>query len=638
MIFHFISVYLFFTILFTSYLAIYSFVRRRSVIISVLFVFSFFLSVYLLGYLLELNSTSKESMIFWNQVQYLTLPFLPGLWLLLALFYTKRVKKINLKVFSLIFLIPIITFILRFTNENHSLYYEALEVVIRSDQPILYLSKGPWYYIQGLYITLAIVLVFLLYSKELSRRQAIRGEQYRVMMLSSMLPLIGYFFIIQDLGGLGIDFGALFLPLSLYLVLFAVLRYDFLNIKNLAREKIFEKSLDAYFIIDEDSNLIDYNFLASQIVKDMGFRKPEEINKAALNSFQDKQKKDFIVSRGGENRHYQIKRVEIFNRFKTLSGMIIQLGDVTEQKQYEEALRISEEKYRLLTEKMSDLLWVWDLSSKKMRFVSSSVTNFCGYEVEEFLNKSLKELLTTSSYQELKSKISQRLIGFRKGEDKDFTDEIEQVCKNGEIIFTEIKSRFIYNKSLEIIEYMGVSRNITAQKEAQKQLIEMATIDSLTNLYNRRHFMDLAQKEFQRSQRSGNVFSLMVMDIDNFKNINDQYGHGGGDEVLQNLGQKMKSFFRSSDIIGRIGGEEFAVILVDTSLDAAYSVAEQFRKKIKQNFVAFKGEKIFYTLSIGLLAYQNALISFDRMMQLADQGLYQAKRAGKDLTVKQEII
>lgn len=637
MIIRVIAIYLFLSILFTSYLAAYSLARGRTKIIRVLLCFSFFLCVYLFGYLLELNSKSLENMVFWNQIQYLTLPFLPGLWLLFSLLYTRRVKDLTLPVLGSIFFIPAITFFLRFTNEYHLLFYSSLEINIRSGQPILFLGKGPWYLIHGVYIIIALVLVVLFYGQEFFKVEALRRKRYRIITIASILPLLGYLLLLLGVGNLGVDFGAILLPVSLFLLVFAVLKYDFLDLMTLAREKAFESSLDAYFLLDEENNLIDYNAVAATIMKDRGTVESKTLDENLLTTFQENREGDIRITQGEGVSHYHMKKVEILDQFKTPAGTIVQLGDITQRKQYEEALRLSEAKYRLLTEKMSDLLWVLDLHTETMRYVSPSVFNFCGYTVEGFLEKSLKEILTPASYQNLKREMTHRLSDFKRGIDEDYTDEIEQICNDGAIIITEVKGCIIYNQATDRLEYMGVSRDVTEQRLAQKKLLEMATMDSLTNLYNRRHFLDLAQKEFQRSQRYGGSFALLIMDVDSFKKVNDRYGHGGGDIVLKSLGQRIQSFFRSSDITGRIGGEEFAVLLVNTSLEVAHSIAERFRKTIQKSSVLFEGEEICCTISIGVTAYNQGLSSFDQLMQLADKGLYKAKRGGKDCSIKQTL-
>jgi diguanylate cyclase (GGDEF)-like protein len=122
--------------------------------------------------------------------------------------------------------------------------------------------------------------------------------------------------------------------------------------------------------------------------------------------------------------------------------------------------------------------------------------------------------------------------------------------------------------------------DVTAQKNLEEQLRALATKDSLTGSANRRHFVELAQRERERSLRSGSPLSLCMFDADHFKNINDQYGHVAGDHVLSAIAQAAGSALRKSDVLGRLGGEEFGILLPDTNLSGAVTLAERVRAAV----------------------------------------------------------
>ncbi len=132
-------------------------------------------------------------------------------------------------------------------------------------------------------------------------------------------------------------------------------------------------------------------------------------------------------------------------------------------------------------------------------------------------------------------------------------------------------------------------RDVTEERKIREELKVLATTDSLSGLYNhnRAEFMSLAQREFARAKRHNGELSLLMMDLDSFKNINDTFGHAVGDEVIREIGNTIKNSFRKTDIVGRIGGDEFAVLLKNTSLKEAKKAAEQFRKTVA-------GDKVIY--------------------------------------------
>ncbi len=167
-----------------------------------------------------------------------------------------------------------------------------------------------------------------------------------------------------------------------------------------------------------------------------------------------------------------------------------------------------------------------------------------------------------------------------------------------------------------------------------EQVKEKAQRDELTGLLNRHYFFELAEKELYRSTRYGHSLSVIMLDIDYFKEVNDRYGHLSGDEVLRTLAKRMQERLRKTDIIGRFGGEEFIVILPETSLNDAINVAEDLRRSVEEEpFKLKSGEKLSVTISVGITTYQETMKSIDELIEVADQALYEAKRTGRNRVI-----
>jgi diguanylate cyclase (GGDEF)-like protein/PAS domain S-box-containing protein len=165
---------------------------------------------------------------------------------------------------------------------------------------------------------------------------------------------------------------------------------------------------------------------------------------------------------------------------------------------------------------------------------------------------------------------------------------------------------------------------------ASAQLHRMATVDTLTGLPNRRHFFDLARRELARVRRKRQPLAAFMIDIDHFKRINDTYGHAGGDVVLRSLAGRIAECMRGTDICGRLGGEEFAILLPDTDREKATLVAERLRHRVAAQPVNLGTDKACAaTLSIGVTQYRDG-DDLDRMLLRADQALYAAKNGGRD--------
>lgn len=163
-----------------------------------------------------------------------------------------------------------------------------------------------------------------------------------------------------------------------------------------------------------------------------------------------------------------------------------------------------------------------------------------------------------------------------------------------------------------------------------EKMERMAIIDMLTGLYNRRHILELAEREYERYQRYNSSFSIIMMDLDHFKTINDRHGHQAGDLVLQQLSEIFGSTLRKMDIPGRMGGEEFIVILPETDLRQAGRVAERIRAKIESTPFNFEGQTLRVTASFGVAAMASSISSLQELVSVADKYMYKAKDSGRN--------
>lgn len=167
---------------------------------------------------------------------------------------------------------------------------------------------------------------------------------------------------------------------------------------------------------------------------------------------------------------------------------------------------------------------------------------------------------------------------------------------------------------------------------AKDKFESLAKIDPLTTLNNRRAFFDQGKQLISYCERSQHPVSAIVLDADHFKQINDHYGHAVGDAALQNLASIISSTLRKSDVVGRLGGEEFGVLLPDTAIDAAIALADKLRQAIAEAPVSFQGRQIPLTVSLGV---SSGAYDADVLLQRADAALYRAKRQGRNCVVSQ---
>jgi diguanylate cyclase (GGDEF)-like protein len=182
-------------------------------------------------------------------------------------------------------------------------------------------------------------------------------------------------------------------------------------------------------------------------------------------------------------------------------------------------------------------------------------------------------------------------------------------------------------------ELYCVDVDLTEQKRLETRLREQATTDELTGLANRRYFMERARTELQRVRRHGGNAAVLLIDIDYFKRVNDTYGHAAGDQVLITLARRLTERVRDADLVSRLGGEEFALLLPRTSVEAAAQLAERLRVENGAEPYLVDGVTIEVTFSVGVAATTSTTCDVETLLREADRALYEAKNAGRDRVV-----
>lgn len=169
-------------------------------------------------------------------------------------------------------------------------------------------------------------------------------------------------------------------------------------------------------------------------------------------------------------------------------------------------------------------------------------------------------------------------------------------------------------------------RSATLYAEVEK----MALTDPLTELYNRRGFFDLGMREFERALRYGHPLACIMIDIDLLKAVNDTYGHAAGDQVLIAIARQFRLTLRKTDIFGRFGGDEFAILLPETALDAAQEIADRLRENVARNQISFQGARVTLSISLGVAALEQEIDTLDALISRADEALLIAKHSGRN--------
>jgi diguanylate cyclase (GGDEF)-like protein/PAS domain S-box-containing protein len=327
----------------------------------------------------------------------------------------------------------------------------------------------------------------------------------------------------------------------------------------------------------------------------------------------------FLVIGGGLFLFFNKYIGGIQNRL--ISSRIKLRSEIEVRRQSEEALAASEKRFRSLFEESKDAIVSTDKEG------NLSMVNPAGMELFGLADLKTESINFQDLYVDpaMARRFSAAIV--EQGYIRDFG--VELCGKDGKAMDCLMTFTTKLSDDGALIGFEGIVRDVTPYKRMEEELRRLATIDSLTGINNRHNFQDLTLKEMNRSKRYGHPFALIMLDIDHFKKVNDTYGHSVGDQVLIEFCDTCLKALRESDFMGRQGGEEFAVALVECDAEAAVIVAERIRKAIASHTVTSGNKEIRFTVSIGVTRmWQDC--DLNSMLECADKALYKAKENGRN--------
>lgn len=297
-----------------------------------------------------------------------------------------------------------------------------------------------------------------------------------------------------------------------------------------------------------------------------------------------------------------------------------------------ERLIASENRFKQLVENIKEVFWIHDYDLNKILYISPMYEKIWGNSCSSLYKH--PHSLIQSIYQEDQERVN---LAFEKMKtmSEDFKEEYRIVRADGAIRWIWARNFPIKNKEGIIYRVVGIAEDITVRKNLEEELLFCATKDGLTGINNRKSFFGQVEAVIETLSVSRYKSTLMMMDIDWYKSINDTYGHTTGDVVLRKFVEICSGQLRPDDIFGRIGGEEFAVFLPNTDVRVGLIVAERIRKSIENTkFSSGQLEAVIHvTVSIGVAGILNEEDAFEQALVRADQSLYKAKHYGRNQVV-----
>ena len=325
----------------------------------------------------------------------------------------------------------------------------------------------------------------------------------------------------------------------------------------------------------------------------------------------------------GEKRCYWTVKKPIHDKDGNLIGLCGISTDITEHKLIEARMAEQHQLLEIILANVDAHIYMKD-SLHRFLYVNQKVADLLGIPAEQIINRRDDEVIPAASACQL-WQLDNRV--FETGE-LQAGEEMLTDPEGNQHYYWSVKVPFLLGDGTPTL--IGISSDITELHQLKEQLHQQSVRDGLTGLYNRRFFFELCEKNLSLDMRHHLTSVLMVLDVDQFKCINDRFGHPLGDSALVHLGRVMQSVLRSEDVLARIGGDEFAILLPNTTLSAATSLAERLRLQVMQSPQPLPdGDKLVITISAGLVENGEGEL-MESLYARADQMLYQAKQSGRN--------
>ncbi len=322
----------------------------------------------------------------------------------------------------------------------------------------------------------------------------------------------------------------------------------------------------------------------------------------------------------GKTIWLQTSRIPLRNTHQEVIGVLGVYQDITEQKQANDSMRLASAIYQFGNE----AIMVTDENNLIMA-VNPAFTRITGYELTDVIGKNPRIFQSGRHKRAFYQKMWQKLLS-----EDHWQGEIWDTKKNGDIQAKWLNISVIRQSNERIYCYVAQFSDITEKKKLDELYLAQANYDELTRLPNRSLFKYQLNKEIRKSRRNGSLLSLLFLDLDHFKDINDTLGHAVGDKLLKEVSLRITKCVRETDTVARLGGDEFAVILPDVSRSRIETIAQNIIQILNEPFILDQNQvEQYISTSIGIVLYPQDGVDIESLMKHADQAMYKAKTEGR---------
>ena len=598
------------------------------------------LAVWSLTYAVHWLSGTEEARVFWLKMTFFGVVFAPVAFFILVIQFADLDAWLTKKAHAWLILLPVLSLFCLWSDPLHGIFFGDYSPIGKS----LIVRGGPWFYVTLVYLYGLICSGIVLLVRAYFRASAFYKRQMLIMLAGAMLPwLVNFLILMGWTPQPGLDLTPLAFTGTGLIFAYGFFGYRMMDLTPVGRNVLVENMDEAIVVVDTGGRIVDINPMAMQYAesglnqpfgrqfKDVFSRWADIFPKyAALEG-----RAEFKLERPPFS-FFELKIISLKDRHGIVVGKLITWRDITARKQAEENLRI----FFHTVEQNPVAIMITDPKGL-IEYVNPHFVYLTGYVLKEVHGKSPKILrsgeTTDSQYEDMWETILSGLV---------WEGEILNRSKNGELFWAHELIAPVLDEAGMVTHFVSMQQNITDSKRAEAelrivntrlqmqlteiealhdQLREDAIRDGLTRLFNRSYMEETLDREISRAERGPRPISVVMMDVDFFKTINDIHGHQAGDVVLQTLGVMLLENTRISDIACRYGGDEMLVVMPDATQDVAVARAEEWRKTFSLMEFTFGEKMVTTTLSLGVASFPEQAQNPIELLTAADKALYLAK-------------
>ena len=638
------------------------------------------ISIWSIAYSFEVIFTNYAAKVFWLKFEYLGIVSVPVFWLLFCLRYVNFHKPKIFRFFLLFLIIPVITLVLAWTNSYHHLIWQKISLIDLYGLKLLQLDYGIWFWIhifysQSLYLSGMYFLVQHYFKTQKNLR-----FQARFIIMAGLIPGISNILYLSAYNPLPtVDLTSLSFATSGILIVWGLYYHKFLDIIPIARDTLIENMRDGIIVVDLKNRIVDINPAAEIIINHsfedvigqpttqilaeisdwISLSKETKTPVKVLNVGEGKNKKIFVLNLSplsdpndqlightivfhnnteshilNNNLKDQADRLAVLYEIGKAITSTLETSDLLELIYKQLSQIISCDAYfvsiYLPEEHMLDIRILIDQGKRYPPVKVNASEGFSSWIVKNrvpLLIQDLRKEINTIPVKPIMigdKKLTRSWLGVPMQTDNDLIGLLA-VASYQPNVFDEMDQLLLEQIAQQAVLSI---QNARIHEEVSRQ----AKLDSLTGVFNHNHFIERLYKDTESALTTPNPLSLIMLDIDHFKLYNDTYGHVVGDQVLKLTVQAIQSHIKKTDTIGRWGGEEFGVILPNTTISQAKMVTDRIRHTLSElPLFNVEGKTIPKpTISQGIGTLPDHTSDADELVIIADRALYLAKERGRD--------